>query len=201
MYGSFSSRKRWRASAAEISSRSHARPSSSSRSDLALDPLESVLADRLGELEVVVEAVLDRRPDRDLHAGIEPADRLGEQVRGRVPEHGERVRVVLVARRQDLDRLPVRERRAQVLDGPVHPDEHGLLGELRPDRARGVEAGRAVGKFEFAGVGEEHLHERAGYSAGRGRAPRDDDRNEVEGTPVPDPEEEQGDAEDVPEAD
>jgi hypothetical protein len=32
--------------------------------------------------------------------------------------------------------------------------------------------------------------------------PRGDDRNEeVEGTPVPDPEEEQGDAEDVPTAD
>jgi len=32
--------------------------------------------------------------------------------------------------------------------------------------------------------------------------PRKDDRNdEVEGTPAPDPEEEQGDAEDVPEAD
>jgi hypothetical protein len=30
---------------------------------------------------------------------------------------------------------------------------------------------------------------------------REDDRNDVEGTPVPDPEEEQGDAEDVPEAD
>lgn len=30
---------------------------------------------------------------------------------------------------------------------------------------------------------------------------REDDRNEVEGTPIPDPEEEQGDAEDVPEAD
>ena len=32
--------------------------------------------------------------------------------------------------------------------------------------------------------------------------PREDDRNEdVEGTPIPDPEEEQGDAEDVPDAD
>jgi hypothetical protein len=32
--------------------------------------------------------------------------------------------------------------------------------------------------------------------------PRDDDRNdEVEGTPVPDPIEEQGDADDVPQAD
>jgi hypothetical protein len=31
--------------------------------------------------------------------------------------------------------------------------------------------------------------------------PRDDDLSEVEGSPIPDPEEEQGDAEDVPEAD
>jgi hypothetical protein len=31
--------------------------------------------------------------------------------------------------------------------------------------------------------------------------PRDDDTSEVEGTPVPDPAEEQGDAEDVPTAD
>jgi hypothetical protein len=35
-----------------------------------------------------------------------------------------------------------------------------------------------------------------------GSAPRKDDRNEeTEGSPVPDPEEEQGDAEDVPQAD
>jgi hypothetical protein len=31
--------------------------------------------------------------------------------------------------------------------------------------------------------------------------PREDDRGELEGTPVPDPEEESGDAEDVPTAD
>jgi hypothetical protein len=31
--------------------------------------------------------------------------------------------------------------------------------------------------------------------------PRDDDRDDVEGTPVPDPEEEQGDTDDVPTAD
>jgi hypothetical protein len=31
--------------------------------------------------------------------------------------------------------------------------------------------------------------------------PREDDRDEIEGTPVPDPEEEPGDAEDVPTAD
>ncbi len=61
--------------------------------ELLLDPLERLLADRLGELEVVVEAVVDRRPDRDLHARVEPPDGLGKQVRGRVAEDGERVRV------------------------------------------------------------------------------------------------------------
>ncbi len=34
-----------------------------------------------------------------------------------------------------------------------------------------------------------------------GEQPREDDLNEVEGSPVPDPEEERGDAEDVPNAD
>ncbi len=46
--------------------------------DLLLDPLEVGLVDRLRELEVVVEAVLDRRADGDLHAGIEPPHRLGQ---------------------------------------------------------------------------------------------------------------------------
>src|SRR4029450_10413274 len=84
--------------------------------DLRLDLRERVLADRLRELEVVVEAVLDRRPDRDLRPGVETADGLGEQVRRGVARDVERVRVLRVPRRQDLDRLPVRERQAQVLD-------------------------------------------------------------------------------------
>ena len=105
--------------------------------------LEVLLADRLGELEVVVEAVLDRRADGDLHARVEAPDGLGEQVRGRVAEDVERVGIVLVAGREDLDRLAVLERQPQVLDAAVRADEDGLLGQLRPDRARGVEARRA----------------------------------------------------------
>ena len=45
------------------------------------------------------------------------------------------------------------QRRAQVLHLAVGADQDRLLGELRPDRARGVEAGRAVGKFELGIVG------------------------------------------------
>src|SRR5262249_26456952 len=73
--------------------------------DLLLDALEVGLTDRLLELEVVVEAVLDRRPDRKLDAGVEPPDRLGEQVRRRVAEHRERVRIVPVPGGEDLDLL------------------------------------------------------------------------------------------------
>ena len=114
-----------------------------------------------------------------------------------MPQHRERIRIGRVARRQDLDRLAVRERQAQVLDAPVLADQHRLLGQLGADRACGVEAGRAVRKFEFRRVGKKHLHDRPGCSA-----PAGDDRNdEADGTPVPDPEEETGDAEDVPTAD
>ena len=107
--------------------------------DLRLDLLERVLADRLRELEVVVEAVLDRWPDRDLGAGIQAADGLGEQMGRGVAEDVERVRILRVARRQDLDRLAVLEREPHVLDTAVRADEHGFLGQFRPDRGSRVE--------------------------------------------------------------
>ena len=130
---------------------------------LRLDPLQIGLGDRLRELEVVVEAVRDRRPDRDLDAGVEPSHRLGEQVRGRVPEDGKRVGIVLVPRRQDLDLLPVLERQAQVLDVPIRSKENRLLRELGADRGRRVAPGRSVGKFKLGGVGKDDFHGTAGY--------------------------------------
>ena len=84
--------------------------------------------------------------------------RLGQQVRGRVAQHVERVRVLRVARREELDPLAVGERQPQVARRTVDAREHGLLGELRPDRAGGVETGRAVGQLELGGVGKDDLH-------------------------------------------
>ena len=52
-----------------------------------------------------------------------------------------------------LQGAPTTTRQAEILNGAVRADEHGLLGELRPDRARGVEAGRALGEFELGAVG------------------------------------------------
>ncbi len=81
---------------------------------LLLDRSKVVLGDRLRELEVVVEAVGDRGSDRDLDTGMEPQDGLREQVRGRVPQYREGVGVLRVPRRQELDLLSVRERKAKV---------------------------------------------------------------------------------------
>jgi hypothetical protein len=118
-------------------------------SHLRFDPFQGLFADRLRELEVVVEAVLDRRADRDLDARVEPSDGFGEQVRGRVPEDVERVWIVLVPRGQNLDLLAVLERQTQVLNVAVRANQNRLLGELGPDRGCGVETGSAVRKFKF----------------------------------------------------
>ncbi len=75
-----------------------------------------------------------------------------------VAKHGERVGVVGVARGQDLDRRAVCERRAEILRLPVDANEHRLLGELRADRARGVEAGGAGRKLELGGVRQDDVH-------------------------------------------
>ncbi len=72
-------------------------------------------------------------------------DRLGEDVGRRVTQHVERVGIRRVAGGQELDPLAVGERQPQVLHRAVRAHEHGLLGELRADRARGVEPRRAVG--------------------------------------------------------
>ena len=60
---------------------------------LLLERGQVVLGDRdaLGELEVVVEAVLDRRADRDLRARVEVEHRRGEHVRGVVADQLERL--------------------------------------------------------------------------------------------------------------
>jgi hypothetical protein len=126
--------------------------------DLVLDRREVGLVDRLGELEVVVEAVLDRRPDRDLDPGMEPANRLGEKVRGGVTEHGQRLRVVAIARREDLERRTLGKRKPEVAGLAVHPGENRLLRELRPDRAGSVERTRPVGELERRAVGKRDVH-------------------------------------------
>ena len=127
--------------------------------DLILELRQIILGDGARELEVVVEPVLDRRADRDARAGEDPARGLGDQVGGRVAQHRERVGILPVARREDLDARPVLERQAQVLRrAVVEPHKDGLIGEPRPDRPRGIQRGRAFRQLERGSIRQVDGH-------------------------------------------
>ena len=69
----------------------------------------------------------------------------------------------LLGKDRQRDGATVLQGKPEILDAPVLADQHRLLGQLRADRPRGVEAGGAVRKFEFCRVGENDLHDRSGY--------------------------------------
>ncbi len=130
---------------------------------LLLDARQVVLgqAHALREVEVVVEAVLDRRADRDLHARVELHHRGREHVGGVVADEPERVGAV--ARGHDLDALAVVQRRVEVAQLGRAAVVAGTDAERRAreplaDRARGVGAGGAVGQLERGAVWERDLH-------------------------------------------
>jgi hypothetical protein len=134
---------------------------------LLLEAIELGVGERdvLGELEVVVEAVLDRRADRDLHAGIELERRGGQDV-GRVvadePE-GRLAVAALALGRDDANAVAVVQRRREVLHvvGVVDAHRERHARQARADRRGDVGAGGAVLELERVPVGERDLH-RAG---------------------------------------
>ena len=81
-----------------------------------LDPLEVLGRERPIDLEVVVEAVLDRRAEPDAGAGKQLADRGREDVRGRMPEHLQGVRIALG---EDGEAGVALERPVEIPHGPV----------------------------------------------------------------------------------
>ncbi len=123
-----------------------------------LDALEVLVADAdpFGELEVVVEAVLDRRPDRDLGPRPELQHRLRHHVGGVVADQPQGVWALVG---DDLDRLAVGERRREVAQLLADPQAESGLGEARPDRRRRVGAGRPVGKLERRAVGQPYFNQ------------------------------------------
>ena len=131
-----------------------------------LDARQVVLgqADPGRELEVVVEAVVDRRADRDLHSREELQHRRREHVRGVVADELERI--VPVALRQDADLLGVAQRRGEVAQGAVVAQREGRTRKAGADGARGVGARRALGKVQGRAVGEGDLHIAGGMYLG-----------------------------------
>ena len=155
---------------------------------LGLDALEVALVDgdAVGELEVVVEAVGDRRADRHLGARIELQHRLGEHVRDVVAQQLQRVAVAGLGG-DDLDRLAVHQRQRQVPDPAVvvrrpvallravaveHADGHRGPGEAGADVGGEVGSGGAVGQFTDGAVRERDAHRARMLVTGRARAAR-----------------------------
>ena len=134
---------------------------------LRLDGLEVGVgeADAVGEVEVVVEAVLDRRPDGDLHARVEVHDRRGEHVGGVVADEVERVLPAAIG--DDLQRLVGLQRLREVAQLAVLLDGQGGARQPRADRSGGVGAAGALGKLERRAIGEGDLHRSRCYASAR----------------------------------
>ena len=134
---------------------------------LRLDGLEVGVreADAVGEVEVVVEAVLDRRPDGDLHARVEVHDRRGEHVGGVVADEVERVLPAAIG--DDLQGLVGLQRLGEVAQLAVLLDGQGGARQPRADRSGGVGAAGALGKLERRAIGEGDLHRSRCYASAR----------------------------------
>ena len=104
-----------------------------------LDAREVVGGERaaVGQLEVVVEAVLDRRADAEGGAGPQVEHRLGHDVRGRVAD---RVEAALALRGDDGDGGPVGQGVAQVALDAVDVDDDRRLGQPGTDGAGQIRA-------------------------------------------------------------
>ena len=106
-----------------------------------LDPLQVLGMERLVAREVVIEAVLDRRADGDLGAGIEVLHRLGHDVGAVVADHRQR-RLVLVA--DEAHPGAVRQLAVEVLELAVDLHHRRRLGQARADRCRELGAGHRL---------------------------------------------------------
>ena len=124
--------------------------------DLGFDGREVGLRQRPREVEVVVEAVLDRRAEAELRLRDDRRDRLRQDVSGGVAHD---VEVVVPALRgDDLDGVAVGQRRARGRGSLPDLDGDRGLGQAGADRRGGVVAGRPLGQVEAAPVGQEDVH-------------------------------------------
>ncbi len=120
---------------------------------LLLDPAEVVLVERLavGQVEVVVEAVLDGRADRELRTREELRDGLGQHVCRRVAQH---VTPCLGVARDDRHDVAVGEFGREVGVGAVDRGGDRRLAEARSDGCGEVERRRRRRQFALGSVGQ-----------------------------------------------
>ncbi len=126
------------------------------RHDLAhpgVDPFEVVLHEGgpAGQLEVVVEAVLDRRPDAERGAGEQVEHRLGQHV-GRGVADREQPAVAVAG--DDGDLVAVVQLRGQVALLAVDDRDHGRLGQAGADVLGQTSRGGAGGQRTRRTIGQ-----------------------------------------------
>ncbi len=123
------------------------------RPHLGVDAVQVVVAEvgPVRQLEVVVEAVLDHRPDGVLGARPQPADGLGQDVGGRVAQH---LPAGVGVGGDDGHLRPVGQRRLQVDLPAVHGGEDGGLGQAGADGLGQLNARRALGELPRRTVGK-----------------------------------------------
>ena len=117
---------------------------------LRLELLEIIGSEGLLHLEVVVEAVFDRGTEADPGIGTEPAHGRGENVRARMPQHGQRVRVLL---RDYPEISALAERCIEIENLSVQFDRDRVAEQPRPNRCDDVARQSAFGSFTGGAVG------------------------------------------------
>ena len=110
---------------------------------LRLDRLEIIGRERSRHLEVVVEPVLDCRPEPNLRFRVELSHRGRQHMRGRVPQHVERRRIAV---RQNLERDVFINRAVQVPHLAADARGDRSLRETRADLF-GYLARRSAGRY------------------------------------------------------
>ena len=120
-----------------------------------LDALEVVVGERLavGQVEVVVEAVLDGRADGERGPRVEAEHGLGEQVGGGVAE---RRQAPLGVGGDDLDRGAVGQGSGEVALVAVDDRDEGVLGQALADVGGQIGPGGALGQRSARSVGQRH---------------------------------------------
>ena len=111
----------------------------------------------VGEVEVVVEAVLDRRPDRDLHPRVELHHGRRQHVRGVVadqPSASSPLRSVMISSLAGPLPSVLGQRAREVAQLAVDLDRQRRPRQPGADRRGGVGAGGAVGQRQGLAVGK-----------------------------------------------
>ncbi len=125
---------------------------------LLFDGREILRRERLVAEEVVIEAVLDHRPDRHLRAGKQRLHRFGEHMRGIMPDQLQRARILAV---DEFDLRILRHRIGEIDQFAVERHGDGLLGERGGNAAGDLGAGRAGLKGARGAIRKGHGNHKA----------------------------------------